>query len=358
MAKNNNPKSELGKFIVVIGTVLGIAGGSIFLLNQFVFDSKHAAPVKPTTPPEITKDAGSEAVPELSEEPQPPPPVGETVNNPPVATVEPFYASLQMDEYAAVYNQNGTEKVLTFDLTKEEVKTLLGNPTSESYVDGETRSLCYQYGSLSIFFDDQDQYISYMTYEGTKEILNKPWLTSLAKTTDSGNVDFYQSPTGYTMVKVDHYPETNDVVVYLIKQYPQNQTVTAPPIEQPQAIDKPAPESQSTSTEAGMNANGEYLLSPGEEILIENVQVTNDSRVHTAKYTIDVNYHFAYNSPNMVKVMTVPEKDLELMPGETATVQIKVKASKNAPKASYRFIVSLKQGWSGRPLKDFTVEVK
>ncbi|MGE7271728.1 hypothetical protein ACQKK5_09750 [Brevibacillus panacihumi] len=180
----------------------------------------------------------------------------------------------------------------------------------------------------------------------------------MQKTTDSGNVDFYQSPTGYTMVKVDHYPETNDVVVYLIKQYPQNQTVTAPPIEQPQAIDKPAPAPQSTSTEAGMNANGEYLLSPGEEILIENVQVSNDSRVHTAKYTIDVNYHFAYNSPNMVKVMTDPEKDLELMPGETATVQIKVKASKNAPKASYRFIVSLKQGWSGRPLKDFTVEVK
>lgn len=352
MAKNNDAKSELGKFMVVIGTVLGIAGGSIFLLNQFVFDSPKPTAVKMTTPPEVTNDA----------EPQPPPPVVETVNNPSVATVEPFYASLQMDEYAAVYNQNGTEKVLSFDLTKEEVKTLLGNPTSESYVDGETRSLCYQYGSLSIFFDDQDQYISYMTYEGTKEILNKPWLTSLAKTTDSGNVDFYQSPTGYTMVKVDHYPETNDVVVYLIKQYPQNQTVTAPPIEQPQAIDKPAPapapEPQSTSTEAGMNANGEYLLSPGEEILIENVQVSNDSRVHTAKYTIDVNYHFAYNSPNMVKVMTDPEKDLELMPGETATVQIKVKASKNAPKASYRFIVSLKQGWSGRPLKDFTVEVK
>lgn len=350
MAKTNEAKSELGKFIVVIGTVLGIAAGSIFLLNQNVFDTKNATANKTTTPPEVTNNA----------EPQPPPPVVETVNNPSVATVEPFYASLQMDEYAAVYNQNGTEKVLTFELTKEEVKTLLGNPTSESYVDGETRSLCYQYGSLSIFFDDQDQYISYMTYEATKEILNKPWLTSLTKTTDSGNVDFYQSPTGYTMVKVDHYPETNDVVVYLIKQYPQNQTVTAPPIEQPQVIETPAPEppSENTSTEAGMNANGEYLLSPGEEILIENIQVTNDSRVHTAKYTIDVNYHFAYNSPNMVKVMTDPEKDLELMPGETATVQIKVKASKNAPKASYRFIVSLKQGWSGRPLKDFTVEVK
>ncbi|MGE7271727.1 hypothetical protein ACQKK5_09745 [Brevibacillus panacihumi] len=171
MAKNNDAKSELGKFMVVIGAVLGIAGGSIFLLNQFVFDSPKPTAVKMTTQPEVTNDA----------EPQPPPPVVETVNNPSVATVEPFYASLQMDEYAAVYNQNGTEKVLSFDLTKEEVKTLLGNPTSESYVDGETRSLCYQYGSLSIFFDDQDQYISYMTYEGTKEILNKPWLTSLAK---------------------------------------------------------------------------------------------------------------------------------------------------------------------------------
>ncbi|WP_239586104.1 COG1470 family protein [Brevibacillus laterosporus] len=362
MAKNNDTKSELGKIIVVFGTVLGIGAGSIFWLNQFVFDSKNATAVITTSHPEIAKNAGSEVVPKLSEteSSEPQPPVVEKVNNPSGAVFEPFYASLQMGEYVAVYNQDGTEKVLSFDLTKEEVKTLLGKPKSESYVDDETRSLCYRYDSFSIFFDDEDQYISHMTYEGTKELLNKQWLSSLTKTLDSGDVNFYESPTRNTMVKVDHLPETNEVFVYLVKQYPRNKSVTAPSTEQPHVIQTPAPTPQSpnTSTEERMNADGECLLSPGEEIVIENIQVTNDSRVHTTKYFIDVNYHFAFNSPNMVKVITDPEKTLELMPGETATVQIKVKASKSAPKASYRFIVSLKQGWSVRPLKDFTVEVK
>ncbi|RAP29957.1 hypothetical protein C2W64_02512 [Brevibacillus laterosporus] len=106
MAKNNDTKSELGKIIVVFGTVLGIGAGSIFWLNQFVFDSKNATAVIMTAHPEIAKNAGSEVVPKLSEaessEPQPP--------------------------------------------TKEEVKTLLGKPKSESYVDDETRSLCYRNG--------------------------------------------------------------------------------------------------------------------------------------------------------------------------------------------------------------------
>lgn len=362
LAKNNDTKSELGKIIVVFGTVLGIGAGSIFWLNQFVFDSKNATAVITTSHPEIAKNAGSEVVPKLSEteSSEPQPPVVEKVNNPSEAVFEPFYASLQMGEYVAVYNQDGTEKVLSFGLTKEEVKTLLGKPKSESYVDDETRSLCYRYDSFSIFFDDEDQYISHMTYEGTKELLNKQWLSSLTKTLDSGDVNFYESPTRNTMVKVDHLPETNEVFVYLVKHYPRNQSVTAPSTEQPHVIQTPAPTPQSpnTSTEERMNADGECLLSPGEEIVIENIQVTNDSRVHTAKYFIDVNYHFAFNSPNMVKVITDPEKTLELMPGETATVQIKVKASKSAPKASYRFIVSLKQGWSVRSLKDFTVEVK
>ncbi len=363
LAKNNETKSELGKIIVVFGTVLGIGVGSIYCLYHFVFDSKNATTVITTAHPEAAKNAGSEGVSTLNEaessESQTLPPV-DKVNNPSEAGFEPFYASLQMDEYVAVYNQNGTEKVLSLDLTKEEVKTLLGNPKSESYVDNGTRSLCYRYGSLSIFFDDEDQSISYMTYEGTKKLLNKQWLSSLTKTLDSGDVNFYESPTRNTMVKVDHYPETDEVVVYLSKQYPQDQSVTAPSTEQPHVVQTPAPTPQNanTSTEEQMNTNGGYLLSPGEEIVIENIQVTNDSRIHTAKYNIYVNYHFAFNSPNMVKVITDPEKNLELMPGETATVQIKVKASKSAPKARYRFIVSLTQGWSMQPLKDFTVEVK
>ncbi|AYK08702.1 hypothetical protein D8Z77_21400 [Brevibacillus laterosporus] len=363
LAKNNETKSELGKIIVVFGTVLGIGVGSIYCLYHFVFDSKNATAVITTAHSEAAKNAGSEGVSTLNEaessESQTSPPV-DKVNNPSEAGFEPFYASLQMDEYVAVYNQNGTEKVLSLDLTKEEVKTLLGNPKSESYVDNGTRSLCYRYGSLSIFFDDEDQSISYMTYEGMKELLNKQWLSSLTKTLDSGDVNFYESPTRNTMVKVDHYPETDEVVVYLSKQYPQDQSLTAPSTEQSHVVQTPAPTPQNanTSTEEQMNTNGGYLLSPGEEIVIENIQVTNDSRVHTAKYNIYVNYHFAFNSPNMVKVITDPEKTLELMPGETATVQIKVKASKSAPKARYRFIVSLTQGWSMQPLKDFTVEVK
>ena len=362
MGKKNDAKSELGKFIAVIGTVLGVAAGSVFFLNQFVFDSRQATAEKRLAPPKIAQDAGTEGTTNLGEMSQtessePKPPVEQTHQ---VAAPEPFYASLQLGEYVAVLNQDGTEKILTFDLTKEEVKALLGKPASESYVDGETRSLVYSYGPFSIFFDDNDPYISYMTYEGTKEILQKQWLSSLAKTLDSGNVDFYESPSGYTTVKVDDFPDTDHVIVYLIKNDPQSQDDHVPSAEQAQVAQAPAPEPQSAnpSTEERMNANGEYLLSPGEEIVIENVQVTNDSRVHTAAYTIDVNNHFAYNSPNMVKVITDPEKELELMPGETATVQIKVKASKNAPKGSYRFIVSLKQGWSTRPLKDFTVEVK
>ena len=201
-----------------------------------------------------------------------------------------------------------------------------------------------------------------MTYEGKKELLEKQWLSSLTKTLDTGNVDFYESPSGYTSVKVDYYPESNDVVVYMLKSYPQNEHVATPQPEQSPVPKTPAsssaPQAPSAAKEERTNAKGEYVMSPGEEILIENVQVTNNSKVHTAKYTIDVNYHFAYNSPNMVKVITDPEKNLELMPGETATVQIKVKSSKSAPKASYRFIVSLKQGWSSQPLKEFTVEVK
>ncbi|WNC16786.1 hypothetical protein [Brevibacillus brevis] len=376
MANQTNTKSELGKFIAVIGTVLGVAAGSIFFLNQFVFSSKHAAAVKTTAPSEAGKNLGVSEVPLINEEPPAKnsaaqqPPAAAKATPPSVAAAEPFYASLQMGEYAAVLNQDGTEKVIPFDMTKEEVKTLLGKPKSESYVDGETRSLCYSYGAFSIFFDDQDQRISYMTYAGSKELLNKQWLASLSKTLDSGNVDFYESPTGYTMVKVDDYPDSKEVVVYLLKNYPEenNQRAAAPSTGQSQAgqtsepvskpATKPAAKPANPPSKERMNANGEQVLSPGEEIVIDNVQVTNDSRVHTAAYTIDVNYSFAFNSPNMVKVTTDPEKKLELMPGESATVQIKVKASKSAPKGSYRFIVSLKQGWSSRPLKDFTVDVK
>lgn len=376
MANQTNTKSELGKFIAVIGTVLGVAAGSIFFLNQFVFSSKHAAAVKTTAPFETGKNLGVSEVPLINEEPpaknsaaQQPPAAAKAIP-PSVAAAEPFYASLQMGEYAAVWNQDGTEKVIPFDMTKEEVKTLLGKPKSESYVDGETRSLCYSYGAFSIFFDDQDQRISYMTYAGSKELLNKQWLARLSKTLDSGNVDFYESPTGYTMVKVDDYPDSKEVVVYLLKNYPEenNQRAAAPSTGQSQTgqtsepvskpATKPAAKPANPPSKERMNANGEQVLSPGEEIVIDNVQVTNDSRVHTAAYTIDVNYSFAFNSPNMVKVTTDPEKKLELMPGESATVQIKVKASKSAPKGSYRFIVSLKQGWSSRPLKDFTVDVK
>lgn len=376
MANQTNTKSELGKFIAVIGTVLGVAAGSIFFLNQFVFSSKHAAAVKTTAPSEAGKNLGVSEVPLINEEPpaknsaaQQPPAAAKAIP-PSVAAAEPFYASLQMGEYAAVWNQDGTEKVIPFDMTKEEVKTLLGKPKSESYVDGETRSLCYSYGAFSIFFDDQDQRISYMTYAGSKELLNKQWLARLSKTLDSGNVDFYESPTGYTMVKVDDYPDSKEVVVYLLKNYPEenNQRAAAPSTGQSQTgqtsepvskpATKPAAKPANPPSKERMNANGEQVLSPGEEIVIDNVQVTNDSRVHTAAYTIDVNYSFAFNSPNMVKVTTDPEKKLELMPGESATVQIKVKASKSAPKGSYRFIVSLKQGWSSRPLKDFTVDVK
>lgn len=376
MANQTNTKSELGKFIAVIGTVLGVAAGSIFFLNQFVFSSKHAAAVKTTAPSEAGKNLGVSEVPLINEEPpaknsaaQQPPAAAKAIP-PSVAAAEPFYASLQMGEYAAVWNQDGTEKVIPFDMTKEEVKTLLGKPKSESYVDGETRSLCYSYGAFSIFFDDQDQRISYMTYAGSKELLNKQWLARLSKTLDSGNVDFYESPTGYTMVKVDDYPDSKEVVVYLLKNYPEenNQRAAAPSTGQSQTgqtsepvskpATKPAAKPANPPSKERMNANGEQVLSPGEEIVIDNVQVTNDSRVHTAAYTIDVNYSFSFNSPNMVKVTTDPEKKLELMPGESATVQIKVKASKSAPKGSYRFIVSLKQGWSSRPLKDFTVDVK
>ncbi|GIO00509.1 hypothetical protein J5TS2_11770 [Brevibacillus halotolerans] len=132
MAKNHETKSELGKIIVVFGTVLGIGVGSIFWLSHFVFDSKNATAVITTAHPEAAKNAGSEGVPKLSEpessESQPSPPVVDKVNNPSETVFEPFYASLQMDEYVAVYNQDGTEKVLSLDLTKEEVKTLLGNP--------------------------------------------------------------------------------------------------------------------------------------------------------------------------------------------------------------------------------------
>lgn len=369
MAKKNDAKSELGKFLAVIGIVVGVAGGSIFLLNQFVFDSKNALPVKTTAPKDTTREISTGAPPNLGEEstqessdPQTASPIAEKANTAAANASEPFYASLQMGEYVAIYNQDGTEKVLSFDMTKEEVKTLLGKPKSEAYVDGETRSLSYNYGPFSIFFDENDQYISYMTYEGKKELLEQQWLSSLTKTLDTGNVDFYESPTGYTSVKVDYYPESNDVVVYMLKSYPQNEHIATPQPEQTPVAKAPAsaqaPQQPSSTKEEQTNAKGGYVLSPGEELLIENVQVTNNSKVHTAKYTIDVNYHFAFNSPNMVKVITDPEKNLELMPGETATVQIKVKSSKSAPKASYRFIVSLKQGWSSQPLKDFTVEVK
>ena len=367
MAKKNDAKSELGKFLAVIGTVIGVAGGSIFLLNQFVFDSKNALPVKTAAPKDATQKISTEAPPNLGEEStqesseaQTVSPISKKASTAAANASEPFYASLQMGEYVAIYNQDGTDKVLSFDMTKEEVKTLLGKPQSEAYVDGETRSLCYNYGPFSIFFDENDQYISYMTYEGNKELLEKQWLSTLTKTLDTGNVDFYESPTGYTSVKVDYYPENNDVVVYMLKSYPQNEHIATPQPEQSHVVQTtaPAPQAPSADKEERTNTKGEYVMSPGEEILIENVQVTNNSKVHTAKYTIDVNYHFAYNSPNMVKVITDPEKNLELMPGETATVQIKVKTSKSAPKASYRFIVSLKQGWSSQPLKEFTVEVK
>ncbi|MED4750792.1 hypothetical protein [Brevibacillus choshinensis] len=46
------------------------------------------------------------------------------------------------------------------------------------------------------------------------------------------------------------------------------------------------------------------------------------------------------------------------MPGETGTIQIKVKASKHAPKASYRYIILLKQGWQAEANKEFTVDVQ
>lgn len=373
LAKKNDTKSELGKFIAVIGAVLGVAAGSIFVLNQFVFDSNKAPTVKTTATQQPAQKISTEAIQTASEgtagessspessQTQTPPVAIPVSNTASVEAVEPFRASLEMGEYVAIFNQAGTEKVLSFHLTKEEVKTLLGKPKSESYVDGETTNLCYNYGSFSIFFDENDQYISYMSYDGKKDLLSKPWLSKLTKTQDTGNVDFYDSPTGYTMVKVDHYPESNDVVVYLLKNYPQTENVATPPPPEPsQVVQTPAPTppSKNNTKKEQKNADGSYVMSPGEELLIENVQVTNSSKVHSAKYTIDINYSFAYNSPNMVKVITDPEKNLELMPGETATVQIKVKTSKSAPKASYRFIVSLKQGWASRPLKDFTVEVK
>ncbi|MED4582779.1 hypothetical protein P9578_08290 [Brevibacillus choshinensis] len=350
-------KNELGKFVIVIGIVVGVAVGSIFLLNSLFFKSKSLAPTASGTNVTTPKPADQQQPP-IADQPIPPPPQ-QVVKEAPTEVTEPFYTKLKDGEYVGVWNQEGTEKQISLTMSSEEVKMLLGNPNSESYEDGESRYLCYQYGSLSIYFEDGNQSISFLTYEDNDVLLTKNWLTALDKTQDSGDVDFYQSPSGYTSVKVDHIPDAKRVIVYLQNQYTtteQAQPSNDPP--QTVAVVPPQQTSESQKETSKTNANGNYSLHPGEEIIIEDFQVTNSSPYHTAKYDIDINYHFAFNNPNWVKVITNPEKKLELMPGETGTIQIKVKASKHAPKASYRYIILLKQGWQAEANKEFTVDVQ
>lgn len=348
--------------MIVIAVVIGLALGSVYLLQTFVFK----APGRATTakaPQTVqgeqagTPEAPDQKKPNPSSPPEVPAHAAEfTAPSEPAAetAAEPFFAKLKDGEYVAVWDQNGTEKQISLNLGTKEVKKLLGNPVSESYEDGESTYLCYQYGQLSIYFEEDNQRISFMAYEDDDSLLQKPWLLSLEKTQDTGNVDFYQSPSGYTSVKVDHLPDQKRVVVYL-----QNQYGSSDSHEETQTVQEPEPASAGPKQEQSMpNPNGGFSMHPGEELAIEDWMVTNKSPYHSATYQIDVNYHFAYNNSNWVKVITNPEKKLELMPGETSSVQIKVKSSKHAPKGSYRYIVSLKQGWQTVGVKEFTVEVQ
>ncbi len=352
-------KNEAGKFIVTIAVVIGIALGSIYLLQSLVLKPKSQA-ATPKVPEAAHVEAEQAAVQEIIQEKEQP--ISTASNEEPSSdgassieeTAEPFYAKLKDGEYVGVWHQSGTEKQINLSLGTKEVKSLLGNPDRESYEDGESTYLCYQYGKLSIFFEEDNQRISFMTYEDDDSLLQKPWLLGLEKTQDTGNVDFYQSPSGYTSVKVDHVPELKRAIVYLQNQYGASDSQEQTHTTQAPATSAAGPEQKKSAP----NASGGYTIHPGEELAIEDWTVTNKSPYHSATYQIDVNYHFAYNNSNWVKVITNPEKKLELMPGETSTVQIKVKSSKHAPKGSYRYIVSLKQGWQTVGIKDFTVEVQ
>ncbi|WP_238933656.1 hypothetical protein [Brevibacillus choshinensis] len=352
-------KNEAGKFIVMIAVVIGIALGSIYLLQSLVFKPKSQA----ATPkvPEASHVQAEQTI--ALENIQKDQPISTPSNEEPASgdgtssieeISEPFYAKLKDGEYVGVWHQSGTEKQINLSLGTKEVKSLLGNPDRESYEDGESIYLCYQYGKLSIFFEEDNQRISFMTYEDDDSLLQKPWLLGLDKTQDTGNVDFYQSPSGYTSVKVDHVPEQKRVIVYLQSQYGASDSQEQTHAAQEPVTSAAGPEQKQSTP----NASGGYTIHPGEELTIEDWTVTNKSPYHSAAYQIDVNYHFAYNNSNWVKVITNPEKKLELMPGETSTVQIKVKSSKHAPKGSYRYIVSLKQGWQTVGIKEFTVEVQ
>lgn len=352
-------KNELGKFVIVIGIVVGVAVGSIFLLNSLLFKSKNLAPTASGTNVTTPKPADQQQVPVIDQPITPPP--QQVVKEAPAEVAEPFYARLKDGEYVGVWNQEGTEKQISLSMSNEEVKMLLGKPQSESYEDGESRYLCFQYGPLSIYFEDGNHSISFLTYEDNDDLLKKNWLGALEKTQDTGDVDFYDSPTGYTSVKVDHIPDAKRVVVFLQNQYATAEQAQAQPSNDPPQAVAVAPPQQTADSQkeaSKTNTNGNYTMNPGEEIIIEDFQVTNSSPYHTAKYDIDINYHFAFNNPNWVKVITNPEKKLELMPGETGTIQIKVIASKHAPKASYRYIILLKQGWQAEAKKEFTVDVQ
>ncbi|MDF2684146.1 MAG: hypothetical protein K0R47_5336 [Brevibacillus sp.] len=351
-------KKEAGKFIIAIGVVIGLAVGSIFLLNSFVFKPKSLPSNTKAPEAAIVEQSDQQKILQEEQQPTPPQPLESKKSaEQPAEVAEPFYAKFKDGEYIGVWNQNGTEKQISLTLGTKEVKNLLGNPLSESYEDGESTYLCYQYGNLSIYFEDGNQTISFMTYEDNDRLLEKKWLAELEKTQDTGNVDFYESPTGYTSVKVDHLPETKQVIVYLQNQYGSTDDIQ-PSVEQAQTVTETQPAPQKEPSQAVHNGNGNYTMHPGEEITIDELEVTNKSPYHSATYQIDVNYHFAYNNSNWVKVITNPEKKIELMPGETSAVQIKVKASKHAPKGSYRYIILLKQGWESVAMKEFTVEVQ
>lgn len=351
-------KNEAGRFIIAITVVIGLAIGAILFLNSFVFKPKSFASNGNVLQKSTVEQMDQQPISQADQQPTLPQPK-ETVPlaESPTEGTEPFYAKLKDGEYIAVWNQNGTEKQISLTLGTKEVKNLLGNPLSESYEDGESSYLCYQYGQLAIYFEEGNRAISFVTYEDNDSLLEKKWLADLEKTQDTGNVDFYHSPTGYTALKVDHLPDTKQVVVYLQNQYGSTNDAQMPN-EQVQTMPDPKPAAPKTPAQTLQNGNGNYTMHPGEEISIDDLVVTNKSTNHSATYQIDVNYHFAYNNDNWVKVITNPEKKIELMPGETSAVQIKVKASKHAPKGSYRYIILLKQGWESVGMKEFTVEVQ
>ncbi|MFM1654808.1 hypothetical protein ACI7RC_22310 [Brevibacillus sp. B_LB10_24] len=348
MKKSN----ELGKFIAVVGCVLGLGAAAVFLFDRYGLAGLAKKPPQSHSQMAVEANPPSAPLPEQSRDEQ-------AVQDP-----QGFYAVLKEGEYAARYRMNGTVKEISFGLRADEVKALLGNPDLEGYEDGEARYLVYQYGNLSIYFAEDTNAIDFIAYRGKDEILTEDWLLDLPKTVDSGDVVFYNSPTGYTNVKVDHNPEDKEVYIYLQQNYPSHEAVAetnpAHTADTTHAAQQSSPPAQAPrqEQETAQQGNGGYVVQAGEELEIGTLPVKNNSRSFTKKYRININYHFAYNNDNWVKVITDPKDTLELMPGEEGAVSIKVKASSHAPKGKYRYIVRIDDGPAPAALKDFEVEVR